>query len=368
MQTRATPGLVLAYGNRAAGSAFGHESMTRQELARRLARIKGIEFGGAFDPSAKYDRRIYLVPGHTLIADQARDQFDIRSEHDLFGGVVPYAFMANKTITHPLADAAALAPAGWTQEFAERVHHVVLDGYSAFTRRDALAGALRLFERGSVRLKVAEGIGGSGQWVVPSVGELEARLLLLESEGLLRQGLVLERNLNDVTTLSVGQVCVDEQVVTYFGTQHEVTNNHGHRVYGGSELTLVRGGSDALLALDLARNVRTGVEQALLYDAAARVCFTGAFMSRRNYDIAQGLDDEGEWQSGVLEQSWRPGGASGAEVAALEAFKADPSLKIVRASTNEVYGQGVVVPAGACVYFQGIDERVGPLTKYSQVS
>jgi hypothetical protein len=69
----------------------------------------------------------------------------------------------------------------------------------------------------------------------------------------------------------------------------------------------------------------------------------------------------------VLEQSWRIGGASGAEIAALEAFRADASLKAVCASTTERYGLAPDVPANAHVYFQDDDPDVGFLTKFSQL-
>jgi hypothetical protein len=69
----------------------------------------------------------------------------------------------------------------------------------------------------------------------------------------------------------------------------------------------------------------------------------------------------------VLEQSWRIGGASGAEIAALEAFRADPGLRVVRASTVEAYGAGAVPPPGATVYFCGVDDDAGPITKYATV-
>ena len=69
----------------------------------------------------------------------------------------------------------------------------------------------------------------------------------------------------------------------------------------------------------------------------------------------------------MLEQSWRIGGASGAEVAALEAFRDDPALSVVRASTTEIYGESPPLPPGATVYFQDIDDRVGPLVKYARL-
>ena len=79
----------------------------------------------------------------------------------------------------------------------------------------------------------------------------------------------------------------------------------------------------------------------------------------------RGCDAAGGWRLGILEQSWRIGGASGAEVAALEAFRADPGLRALRAATVERYGEGQPRPPGATVYFDGVDERDGPMTKYA---
>ena len=61
------------------------------------------------------------------------------------------------------------------------------------------------------------------------------------------------------------------------------------------------------------------------------------------------------------------GGASGAEIAALEAFRADPASRAVRARTVELYGPDHAPPPGATVYFHGTDERVGPMLKYALV-
>ena len=81
--------------------------------------------------------------------------------------------------------------------------------------------------------------------------------------------------------------------------------------------------------------------------------------------MVQGTTPDGEWCSGVLEQSWRAGGATGAEIAALEAFQADPARRVVRASGFEIFGPCEAPPPGAVVYFSGVDDQVGPLTKYT---
>jgi hypothetical protein len=367
-----TPGVVVVYGCKGYGNPHCHESGTQTEVARKLAALKNYDFAGEFDPSCWYDARpLYFVPGETIVDVGCAHELGIRGEHDLFGGVVPFAFVATKTITHALPDAASQAPIGWSAGFAHQVRDVVLPGFSAFSLQDARNAGMRMLQYGKVRVKIAGGIGGLGQWVVADADELESRLCALEEQDLLRSGVVLEKNLTEVVTHSVGQVRVGNLLASYYGRQRLTRNNRGTDVYGGSELTVVRGDFDALLGLanriDLAPEVRTAVAQARTYHSAAMTSFSGMFASRCNYDIAQGRDDAGQWYSGVLEQSWRMGGASGAELAALDAFGSDPSLTTVCASTTEIYGADAAVPADAIVYFQGTDQRVGPITKYSRI-
>jgi hypothetical protein len=129
----------------------------------------------------------------------------------------------------------------------------------------------------------------------------------------------------------------------------------------------VRGDFEALLHADLSDALRLAIEQALVYHRAALSTFDGLFASRCNYDVAQGVDDAGAWRSGVLEQSWRIGGASGAEIAALHAFSDQPALRWVDASTHEIYADDAVAPPGARVHFDGRDAKVGRLLKYALV-
>jgi hypothetical protein len=297
--------------------------------------------------------------------DQAA-QLGITGEHDLFGGAVPYPFVATKVITHPLVEQNASAPGGWSNSFADQVQSAVLHGYSVFTVDQAYAAGERLLEDGPVRLKPVHATAGRGQRVIQSLTELAEALAGIDAAELTGAGLVLEENLTAVATYSVGQVRVADLTATYYGSQRLTTDNAGDEVYGGSDLVVVRGDFDALGQLSLPENIRTAVEQARTYDAATSV-FPGLFASRRNYDVAQGTNARGQWRSGVLEQSWRVGGATGAEIAALEAFRADPALQVVRASTFEVYGESQDPPPHATVYFRGVDEHVGWLTKYAMV-
>ena len=208
--------------------------------------------------------------------------------------------------------------------------------------------------------------GGRGQEVAADAARLDAILGATDGADLRRDGVVLEEHLGEVTTYSVGQVRVAGLVASYCGTQSLTTDNRGATVYGGSELLVARGGFEVLPGLGLPEEAALAAERARTYDAAATRHFPGLFASRRNYDVAHGRDAEGRRRTGVLEQCWRIGGAGGAEVAALEAFRADPELRAVRAATVERYGEGrPLPPPRATVYFQGVDERDGPMTKYA---
>ncbi len=359
------PRVVVVYSRRTSMNPHGHECTSQNRLAAQVAALLGYRYGGEYDAAARYDRPLYFVPRDTVPDTAQAALLGIQSERDLFGGVVPHPYIASKVITHPLWQPQSAAPPGWTGVFGERVRDVALPGYSAFSLGDAVAAGRQMLAGGSVRIKQASGIGGGGQSVAADAQALVQQLEALDQTQLREGGVVLERNLNQVVTHSVGQVRIGRHVASYCGIQHLTRNNIGEEVYGGSELLVARGDFEALMALPHPETVRTAVAQACAYHRAALASFPGLLASRCNYDVAQGVDDRGVWRSGVLEQSWRIGGATGAELAALAAFQADPALQTVRTATTEVYG-GVTPPADAEVYFNGVDLHVGAITKYTR--
>ncbi len=279
---------VVTYAVGNSGAPDGHEACTRAEIARRLAAVARFGYAGEYVPGGRYDARPYFVPSNTLTrADAASLHID--DAGDLFGGVVPAAFAATKTITHPLVDDGALAPRGWSTEFPHQVADSVLPGYSAFTAEDARRAGRMLLENGPVRVKLATGVAGIGQWTAHDAAELDAVIAAIDSDNI-EAGVVVEQNLTTVKTQSVGQIRVAGVTASYCGTQHLTINNSGIEVYGGSALRVVRGGFERLLALDLPADLRLAITQARTYDHSATVCFSGFFASRRNYDVAQGVD------------------------------------------------------------------------------
>jgi hypothetical protein len=344
-----------------------HERQSHAVLGEIVARLLHTQFAGDYDaskitPSARAE--LYFIPTDTLCGELPR-MLGIQDQTDLFGGVVADAYMATKSITHPLITSDAAAPASWSRDFARHASSATLNGFTAFTLAEARrAGEYLLRNHGALRIKPVRAKAGRGQVLVRDATALQQALSAIDADEVATWGLGLEENLEQVTTFSVGQAALANLVVSYYGTQRLTQDNHGESVYGGSDLMVVRGGYEQLAQLPLPNRVRVAIGQARIYEVAARACYPSLIASRLNYDIAQGINARGEFRSGVLEQSWRIGGASGAEVLALQAFAGDSTLQRVRACTLENYGAGEISEDDdVTVLFRGDDAQVGFISK-----
>ncbi|MDF3202129.1 DUF3182 family protein [Pseudomonas sp. 1912-s] len=343
-----------------------HEVETNRALARWLAHILGLKYGGSYNPELHSGRDLYLLPTQTLVGAAQARQLGVKGPEDLWGGYVDHDFICTKAISHGLLSNEAVAPEGWSPLFAERIRNVVLDGLSVHALEDARPAATHLLYTGPIRLKPVHACAGRGQEVIRSLDEFDAILARPEAAQLFGEGVVLEQDLHDVVTHSVGQSFIGDHVISYCGDQYLTRDGQGEEVYGGSNLLVVQGYYEDLLRLDLPDDVRLAIEQAQTFDNAADEAYPGFYASRRNYDIAQGLDSDGQRRSGVLEQSWRMGGASSAEVAALQSFVNNPGLKAIHVSSVETYVDQPL-PADAIEVYRGPAENSDFLLKYVTV-
>ena len=361
-----TRGMVVIHFSRLGGRLDPHQTVMLDADAKVIAHVLGYEYGGRHQAAKDYTAPVFFVPDDTLLVDEA-SSLGIRGPSDFYGGIVPHPFVKTKAITHGLVEENAERAPGWSPAFAERVSEIVLPGYTVFSAGDARTAAKRMLRRGGIRVKKPLGASGKGQSLVTTLQELDALLETYASEEMATYGLVLEENLRQVRTLSVGQIAIDGFTVAYCGVQRITKDNEGRSVYGGSDLVCVRGGWDALDALAVEPDARAGVAEAKLYDQAMSE-YPGFMASRRNYDIGQGIDSEGRPRSGVFESSWRIGGASPAELLALTEFAQDPSAQVIEAAHVADFGKHREAPAGAVVHFEGDDPQAGPLIRYTMVT
>ena len=247
-------GNVVIYFSRFGKPLQTHHKVVLDLAAKTIAKIKGYDFGGNYEPARGYPGPLYFVPDDTLVLNEAL-RIGVRSPNDLYGGVVPYLFTKTKAITHGLVDRCAERPLGWCSAFSERVRKIVLPGYTVFSDHDARVAAGRLLTRGPVRLKKPASASGRDQTVVATLNELDAALEKISEDEMATYGLVLEENLRRVRTLSIGEIAVGSVRISYHGTQRTVRDNEGRPVYGGSDLVCVRGGWEALDALPMGPEV-----------------------------------------------------------------------------------------------------------------
>ena len=343
-----------------------HEVAKNAAVSRMIADLKGWDFVGEYRETTNYTSRLYFVPHRTIVGIDVAARIGIHTADDLYGGVVPYGYLATKAITHGLVAHRAKCPPNWSNAFSDTIHDAVLPGYTAFSVDDAQLAGKILLKDGPVRIKKVLAAGGEGQSVARIPEELASMVATINSDELTCFGLVLERNLENAMTYSVGQVQIDDLTASYYGTQYMTDDKRGNPCYGGSDLVIVRGGWDQLLSRDLPNNFRLAVCQTVTYDRALKF-YPDVIVSRRNYDVGQGTDSNGNFLSGVLEQGWRIGGASGREVAALLAFRDDPGLQVVEASSYERYGENIETPEECLIQFDGIDPKFGPMKVFTVV-
>lgn len=345
-----------------------HEAMVHRDIAMRIADFMDVPFQGMFDPQQHAGLRCYFVPDATIIGRTLRDSLGIKDENDLFGGYAEYEFMPTKAISHGLVKPDAAHPEGWSTEFSARVAGTTLPGFTAFSKDDVREAARVLLEKNRlIRLKPVHATAGRGQVVISEPDQLEPALKAQDADALADCGMVLEAQLDEVVTYSVGQFRLPGLTASYIGTQRLTRDNAGVEVYGGSRLRISRGGFPELLGLELDDEARRAVEIAAGFDAAADACYPGFFASRRNYDVAAGVDAHGQRLVGVLEQSWRMGGASRAEIAAMEVFGADSECSCLWAETLEIFGPDADIPPHAIETFSGEDPELGMIRKYVMV-
>jgi Protein of unknown function (DUF3182) len=343
-----------------------HEIVAHQAIAEDIATLLGARFGGMYDATLHTGAGLYFIPSDTLFGRAQHRALGIESVGDFLGGVVDQPFMATKAISHPLLDHATAQPEGWSEQFCQRAGEAVLEGFTVFNQADALRAGNLLLVHGPVRIKPVLATAGRGQIVATRESELTEAIALQNPDDVATWGLVVEEDLQDVVTYSVGQILIAGMIASYYGTQSLTQDNNGETVYGGSQLRLVRGDYPELLKLGLEMPIRRAIGQAMAYENAAITCFPEFLASRRNYDIAQGKNTRGQQCSGVLEQSWRIGGATAAEVEALMAFAADRSLHRIQCSTHEIYGE-TTLPTDAKVLYTGDDPDVGFISKFTRV-
>jgi hypothetical protein len=341
----------------------GPDAACLKHTAERIARLLQYDYGQARSAAVDARQRIYFVPDHTLTSVEA-ERLGVHSDRDLFGGVVPHAFVATRAATHAPVSADAEVPQSWSYALARILAGCVLRGYSAFSHEDARLAAQRLLRTGPVRLN-----GGDNELaydMLSDMDEFDEALDAIPVIDVAARGVVVEQALAEQTTYVVGRARVGNECVSYVGTRRAARIESGRPIHAGCDLAVVPGYFTALDRIGLSAEACDAVLKAARYDEAISHAYRSSFASRRSYDVVLGHDRHGAQRMGVRGPSWHVSAESPAEIAAMAAFRDVPGLQCLRAATYEAIGE-VDVPSDAMVYYRNADVDGGMLTKYCTI-
>lgn len=281
--------------------------------------------------------KAYFVPFAAVHADLARER-GVSGIGDLNGGVVRHLEHADKAILHMLPSRDAQRPPWYSPRFAQSVQDVALPGYTAFTIEDAVqAYGLMRSDGLTVRLKDPSNTGGLGQHFIGDEADLASILAQYDTK-LAKTGIVLEADLHNPATVSIGYVNIDGAIYTWHGRPYDV-NHDGMTRFGGNELTVVRGGLDMLRKHAKSPHDQLAVDQARrVFDAYSLL---GTTISRATLDIVQGTSCSGTFLSGVTDPSLRPSASSAGEIRAIEALTENPEAMMVKTKLTYDYWKDV---------------------------
>ena len=247
-----------------------------------------------------------------------------------------------------------------------RVQDAVLAGFTAFSDDDARpCGQAPAGAWASAHQAGAGDRQGGGRVVVSDLAALEAVLDTIDAVRLAEDGLVLEENLTEVTTYSVGQVRVAEPdgILLRHPASHagQQRRDRVRGVRAGRRTGRFRG----LGRTQSSEDARLAVAQARVYDASRHGLLS------RHVRLAPQLRHgprAATRRGGCAAACWSSPGASVARVAPRSRHwkPSAPSLDCARCAPARWRSTvRAEPPPHATVYFQGVDERDGPMTKYA---
>ena len=324
----------------------------------------GWTFGGEYDAGAAYADPPYFVPHDALLATQARRSASAARRICSAASCRMRSSRPRRSRIRCVGRDAA-APDGWSHAFAARVGDAVLRGYTTFSRADARRAAAALLREGPVRIKCVRASAAPAS-TSRETRRKSTRRSPRSTRASSRTRRDVEENLADVMTFSVGCVECGGEAIAYCGTQRTTRNRAVTTCTAARRSTSCAAASPRCSQASCRPTAAAAVELARAYDDAAFA------------HLPRGVRVAAQLRRAVRPRRRRPPhvpacsssrGASAARAAPRWSRSARSarrrSRSSVRCATVEIYDDACPVPAGAFVYFRGVDAHVGPLTKYA---
>lgn len=228
---------------------------------------------------------------------------------------------------------------------------LVLPGYSIFDTAnlsEVYIAAEQLFAKGltSLRLKEAAASDMAGQYPFTSLTELDSILQGSYAGQIPARGLVIEANLQNPTTVSVGEIKLSGKKFTTIAQQIDIKHD-GRTKFGGAKVQVLAGS----LEENSTSSCWSGIHQAAQFKRLQEELL-GLQATRISYDIVSGtiVMNNGQSQvcSGITDITGRVGGTDIASQLAIA--KLINSGTVMAAATVRLYYSGEVTNLAQGLY------------------
>ncbi len=298
-------------------------------VGQRLADILGVEYNPAGITENHHGDTywVFSKPVTTGEANELRLQ-----SGQYFGAVVGHSALADKGVLQPLVNANAFHPDYYPHGLAEEIDGSVIDGHLVFSRKDAQHSYYSLRTRGPVRLKYPPSSDHDNQWILNTEDDLTLALSNFSGDQLEQSGLVLQLDLSHLhpVTRNIGQLRIGDHYFSFIGRQQSIVHA-GRLKYGGTELTMFRGGLEELQQTHRRKiNVHPHLTEAIESAIKLRRAYPGYGVQATRFCV----DTVDQF---VVDPSLRPGGATPASVLAIAELLGNPGADHVSAASRLHY-------------------------------
>lgn len=307
-------------------------------VAEYLADYFGVAYLSADAGGGPKGENVYYVPPVTQARDNANKSY-IEHVDDFYGLLVENIGHVHKAILHTTTSQSV--PSFYSHHFACSVSELVVPGLTVFTKEEALFAHKIMQNRAGkeVRLKYPDKSDGRDQFSIVNREHLAGILGSVDEREVVEKGLVLETNVRDVETVSVGYCVLGDQTYSFIALQkNDIAPEDGRDRYVGALVRVVKGNVSSLRSVAKNSKEEKAIEACVKFDA--QYSYFEPVASRISYDYLHGYDDKGNLMSGVTDITGRLGGTCPALVMSVMEYKENPRLKVVQSEVSLNYDPG----------------------------
>lgn len=280
-----------------------------------------------------------------------------------YGTVVEDPTHVHKDILHP-------STLDSEESFAQRLRMggLVLPGVRVTSPSEVCAGYKKLKKGATVRAKQVDCSDGQGQYKIGS--KREAKRIARKLQDVLdNQGMILESQIKDPKTISIGFGVIGDEQYSFIAHQRDekfiaydpdLDEDTERNRYMGADVTVARGDISSLRKLEsITQEEQKAIDTAQAFYALFKEEY-GIRTTRISFDYMYGNKEKrfgrkGGMIGGITDITARPGGTDPALVLAARELQKDPSLTSVSATVKLDYTNSEEVPENATMFIADPD-------------